>query len=50
MSGMWFGVIQRTNSKRHVFKETKLRAQDVVTIVGSIVDIIRRAEDPYMNN
>ena len=46
MSGMWFGVVQRTNSKRHVFKETKLHAQDIVTIAGSIVDIIGRGGTP----
>ena len=39
---MWLGVAPRNVfiPKRHVFKETGLHAQNIISILGSIVNII----------
>ena len=38
---MWFGVAPRTDiEKKCALKKIKLRAQNVITILGSIVNII----------
>ena len=48
LSGMWLGVFPRTDTqKRCVFKRLKLQAQNMILILGSIVNIIGGT---YMTN
>ena len=37
---MWLGVAPRTYTNRQVYKEIGLRAQNMITILRSIVNII----------
>ena len=37
---MWLGVDLRTGTKKHVFKRYELRAQTMLTIPGSVVNMI----------
>ena len=47
---MWIGVAPRNVyiPKRHVFKETELHAQNIITIRGSIVNLIGGGGWVYM--
>ena len=46
LSGMWSGVAPKWIPNRHVFEEIRLRAQSMITILGSIVNI---SGGTYMN-
>jgi hypothetical protein len=40
LSGMWLSVAPRTDTKKIYLKVTRLHAQNMITILGSIVNII----------
>ena len=42
MSGVWLVVTLRTPKRHHVFKEIGLCVQNMLTILGSIVNMIGR--------
>lgn len=52
LSGMWFGVPPRTDTKKPYLKEIELLTQNIVTIIGLIANTIlfyfsgRRGEGP----
>ena len=50
LSDMWFGVARRMHTKKHIFKEIWLHAQNVETILNSIFNMIgRKWGKTYMN-
>ena len=41
LSGMWLGVAPRTDIKKKFLKDSNLCTQSKITILGSIVNIIK---------
>ena len=39
-SGMWLGMNPKINTKRYMFKEIGIHAQNMITIMSSAVNII----------
>ena len=49
LSGMWLGVAPRIDTKKTYLKETGLHAQNMITILGSINNIIGWTYDHLMS-